>query len=160
MAISSKTLIFFDAACLIAAAGSPTGGSAFLLAVCRRGFLRACSSQAVLIEAERNVRSKRPAADQEALRLIVTGPGLMLVSLPPSALVEHYQEEFVEDAHVIAAAIGAGANYLITLDRRLINRVERSTIELVASTPGDFIGHALVTHPDSRRSADLACQAS
>lgn len=54
MNIDRNTLLFFDASCLIAAAGSPTGGSGFLLALCARGLLRAACSQPVLVEAERN----------------------------------------------------------------------------------------------------------
>jgi hypothetical protein len=41
MVIDRDTLLFFDASCLLAAAGSSTGGSAFLLSVCIRGFLKA-----------------------------------------------------------------------------------------------------------------------
>src|SRR5690349_21704771 len=63
MPIDRTTLLFFDASALVAAAGSPTGGSGFLLSVCERGFLRAVVSQPVLIEAERNVRENlRPEA--------------------------------------------------------------------------------------------------
>ncbi len=54
--------MFFDASCLTAAAGSPEGGSGFLLRQCRRGFLTAAVSEAVLVEAERNVINKMGAA--------------------------------------------------------------------------------------------------
>ena len=40
MPIDHQTLLFFDASWLIAAAGSPTGGSGFLLARCARHLLR------------------------------------------------------------------------------------------------------------------------
>jgi predicted nucleic acid-binding protein len=72
---------------------------------------------------------------------------MTLLPLPPSSLVESYQEDFREDAHVIAAAIEAGANYLITLDRRLIERVTRSDLPLQAKSPGAFIEEDLATHP-------------
>src|SRR3712207_3206090 len=55
MVIDQTTLLFFDSSCLIAAAGSPTGGSSFLLALCARGFLRGAVSHAVLAEAEGNI---------------------------------------------------------------------------------------------------------
>jgi hypothetical protein len=41
MTIDQTTPIFFDASCLIAAAGSPTGGSGFLLSLCEKGHLQA-----------------------------------------------------------------------------------------------------------------------
>ncbi len=55
MTIDRQTLLFFDASCLIAAAGSPNGGSGFLLSLCALGLLRAAVSQLVLVEAERHV---------------------------------------------------------------------------------------------------------
>ncbi len=71
MTISPRTLLFYDASCLFAAASSPTGGSAFLLLVCRRGFLRAGSAQSVLIEAERNIRDKRPPSVLDAYHALL-----------------------------------------------------------------------------------------
>jgi hypothetical protein len=58
MKINRNTLLFFDASCLIAAAGSPSGGSGFLLSLCGRGYLQAVVSQPVLIEAQRNIQNK------------------------------------------------------------------------------------------------------
>jgi len=59
MTIDRTTLLFFDASCLIAAAGSLSGGSGFLLALCQRGLLRGAISQPVLLETERNLLKKR-----------------------------------------------------------------------------------------------------
>ena len=58
MTLTRDSLLFFDATCLIAAAGSPSGGSGFLLSVCQSGFLNAFSSRSVLVEAERNITAK------------------------------------------------------------------------------------------------------
>ncbi len=55
MSVDRNTIIFFDASCLVAASGSPTGGSGFLLTVCAKGFVKAAVSQQVLLEAQRNV---------------------------------------------------------------------------------------------------------
>lgn len=85
MTIDRDTLLFFDASCLIAAAGSPNGGSGFLLSVCSRGFLKAAVSQPVLLEAERNIFEN---LGNEALhvyhRLIVLTP-MMVVPVPSQA---------------------------------------------------------------------------
>ena len=58
MTIDRNTLVFFDASCLIAAAGSPSGGSGFLLSLCARGYLKAAVSQPVLLEAQSNIQAK------------------------------------------------------------------------------------------------------
>jgi hypothetical protein len=58
MTFDAETRLFFDASCLIAAAGSPSGGSGFVLSLCQRSLLRGAISPPVLIEARRNVRDK------------------------------------------------------------------------------------------------------
>lgn len=84
MVLSQQTLLFFDASSLVAAAGSPTGGSAFLLLVCQKGFLRASSSQGVLIEAERNIRGMHALS-------IFQRAGVLTIVLPASQVrpVQH-----------------------------------------------------------------------
>jgi hypothetical protein len=56
--IDADTHVFFDASCLIAAAGNPTGGFGFLLSLCARGLFKAAISQPVLFEAQRNIQTK------------------------------------------------------------------------------------------------------
>jgi hypothetical protein len=82
MRIDRQTLVFFDASCLIAAAGSPSGGAGspsggagFLVSVCASGFLRAAVSRPVLFEAERNVLAKlRPEVLQSNRRPALCRP--------------------------------------------------------------------------------------
>src|SRR5213076_1046467 len=82
MTIDRDTLLFFDASCLIAAAGSATGGSAFLLSVCSQGFLKAAVSQPVLLEAERNVLDNLAAeAVGHYYRLVATTP-MRVIAVP------------------------------------------------------------------------------
>src|SRR5687767_4883367 len=124
MTLSRNSLIFFDATCLIAAAGSPTGGSGFLLSVCQAGFLKACGSPSVLLEAERNISNKLPPAALATYHLQLTATPLVLVSTPSRQIIQHYDAIFGQDAHVVASALAAQAPYLLTLDRPLIRKVE------------------------------------
>src|SRR6266511_2179915 len=136
----------YHASCLIAAAGSPSGGSGFLLSVCARGLLQAISSQGVLLEAERNILEKRSLAVLQSYHQQLATTPLKLVSVPPKSVVRRYQAEVEEDAHVVAAAIAAGAEFLLTLDRPLIRRVRQAKYPINASTPGEFIETVLPTH--------------
>jgi predicted nucleic acid-binding protein len=151
MVINQTTLLFFDSSCLIAAAGSPTGGSSFLLALCARGFLKGAVSHAVLAEAEGNILTNlTPPALIRYRREILAIP---YVSAPvPSALeretVAHITGE--KDAHVAASAISVGAHFLLTLDKRLAHRVNESELSLHALSPGEFITTKLPTHPAYR----------
>jgi predicted nucleic acid-binding protein len=148
MTIARSTALFFDASCLIAAAGSPTGGSGFLLSVCARGFLRALSSAPILLEAERNILAKRTTAVLQVHRQQIAATPIKLVSVPPESAVRRYRAEIEEDAHVVAAAIAAGLEFLLTLDRPLIRRVQQARYPIRALTPGEFIETVLPNHVD------------
>lgn len=149
MAIDRDTLLLFDASCLVAAAGSPTGGSSFLLSVCARGFLRGVVSQPILLEAERNVLDH---LGSEALaryhRLLATTP-LDVVSLPPLPDIASIAPAInPKDAHVVAAALRASAPYLISLDKGLLRQVSLANLPLIALSPGEFIVTVLPNHCD------------
>src|SRR5581483_8283682 len=102
MTLTRDSLLFFDASCLIAAAASPSGGSGFLLSVCQAGFLKACSSASVLLEAERNIAAKLPAAALATYHLQIAAAPLVLVSTPSRRSIHQHGPVFGEDAHVVA----------------------------------------------------------
>lgn len=54
----SVSRLFIDASVFIAAAGSPEGGSSFVLELCKRGRFHAVCTKLVLLEAERNIHRK------------------------------------------------------------------------------------------------------
>jgi predicted nucleic acid-binding protein len=149
MPINETTLLFFDSSCLIAAAGSPTGGSSLLLAICARGFLKGAVSYAVLVEAEGNILTNlKPQAlvryHQEILSIpLIVGP---VPSPRERAAVAAITS--AKDAHVLAAALSVGAEYLITLDKPLADRInQKEELSIHALSPGEFIKRQLPTHP-------------
>jgi hypothetical protein len=148
MPLDRATLVFFDASSLFLAANTPTGGSAFLIEVCSRGYLQAVVSPDVLLEAERNIVEKgRPDAFRRYRDLVAATP-FLVTSAPPEHIVRQYETVFIEDAHVIAAALGSRSAYLITVDRRFEGRVRASGLSIVALSPGEFLQTALPNHPD------------
>jgi predicted nucleic acid-binding protein len=149
MTINRGTLLFFDASCLIAAAGSSSGGSGFLLSLCERGLLRGAVSQPVLLEAERNVREKMGFDALERYRSLIVLTPLVLSPLPPRRVVSRHEGLVGQkDAHVLAAALAAQASFLLTLDRRLAERVNQANLGIRALSPGDFIKTELPRHGD------------
>ena len=149
MTIDRDTLVFFDASCLIAAAGSPSGGSGFLLSLCERSLLRGAISQPVLLEADRNVREKMGLDALERYGRLVAVTPLVLTPLPPRRVVSGYEGLVGQkDAHVLAAAIAAGAPFLLTLDKRLETAVNQADLPIRADSPGDFIKAELTRHDD------------
>ncbi len=149
MSVDALTLLFFDAPCLIAAAGSPSGGSSFLLWLCRRGLLRGAVSQQVLLEAERNIQSKlKPEALRAYHQLLQTTP-LLLVGTPSPDQLRGYNERITaKDAHVVAAASAIHAAFLITLDKQLGEQTNAMGEAVRALSLGAFITTVLPGHVD------------
>ncbi|NSW83152.1 MAG: PIN domain-containing protein [Syntrophothermus sp.] len=136
-----KPGIFLDASCWVAAAGSPTGGSALILKLARRGYLQIMATKRILLEAERNINSKM---GEEALLHYYQELGATEVELidPPTAEEEARWRYLVaeKDCHVLAGAFKAYADVLVSLDRRhiLTEKVEREFPITVMDT-NDFL---------------------
>jgi predicted nucleic acid-binding protein len=147
--VDRTTLIFFDASCIVAACGSPTGGSGFVLSLCRRQLLRGAASYPVLEEAARNIASHfEPAVLARYFRLTRDTP-LTIVPAIDETVTAFWSDYMGEkDAHVTAAAEAIDATYLLTLDKRLAAGVRRSGSTLYALSPGEFINAHLIHHPD------------
>ena len=107
MTLTRDSSLFFDATCLIAAAGSPTGGSGFLLSVCQAGFLNAFCSPSVLVEAERNITAKLHTSALATYHLQLAATPIILISTPQRRIIQQYDDPFGKDAHVVASAMAA-----------------------------------------------------
>lgn len=144
MTIDPTTTLFFDASCLIAAAGSPLGGSGFLLSLCQKGQLQAVVSSYVLAEAIHNIQSRmKPEAMINYQMLLTTVPFLMASVPSPLPLCPPINDK---DLHVIAAATAAGVAYLLTLDKGLLVETNQAQLGFPALIPGDFIKTVLPSH--------------
>ena len=147
MIVDHTTLLFYDASCLIAAAGSPTGGSGFLLSLSVRRLLSGAVSQAVLLEAESNIQSKlRYQVLGTYHNLLQTVPLTMapVPSIPPQTA--WLQEVNAKDVHVVAATLAVKAPYVLTQDRKLAVEMNRTALPIEALTPGEFIRNVLPHH--------------
>ena len=147
MTIDQNTLLFFDSACLIAAAGSPSGGSGFLLLLCARGYLKAAVSQPVLLEAQKNTQLK---LGEESIRRFYNLLALVpfsMAALPDKAEIARLELlTNKKDVHVLAAAIEAQALFLINLDRQFALEVNQARLGIQALSPGEFIKNELPNH--------------
>ena len=156
MTIDRNALVFFDASCLIAAAGSSSGGAGFLLSLCAKGYLKAAVSQPVLLEAQRNTQAK---LGHEAIKrfydLLAVVP-FSLAALPEKA---ERLEKMInrKDVHVLAAALEVHAPFLLALDKGLVLEVNNVNVGIQALSPGEFIKTVLPNHvdyPSARDSGD------
>ena len=134
--------LLLDASVFIAAAGSRTGASATVLALCRHGHARAVSSRLILREAERNIQSKLGAEALLRFYQEITTLDLDLAEAPTPQEVAAQSEHITpKDAHVLAAALKGRAEALLTLDRKhfLTPRVLQAGLPFAILTPGDFL---------------------
>lgn len=110
--------VFLDAGIYIAGAGSALGGSRQILDWCAERLLQPLTSQQVLIEVRRNVAKKLPHA-VAILERILQAVDSELLPEPTTGEIAHAVQVVPEkDAPILAAALKANVEYLVTLDRK------------------------------------------
>ncbi len=102
-----------------------------------KGHLAAVISDAVQSEAERNVERKLRGVSVRALRSMVDRLHIHVVIMP-NAVLDNFPAINEKDRHVYAAALRAGADYIVTHDRALIAEIT-SQGGVRALTPGDSL---------------------
>ena len=134
--------LFLDASVWIAAAGSSIGASALVLSVCLEGHAHAVTSRIVLREAERDIRAKLGSDALVGFYQRLASVPLELPKDPtPKEIAVQSQIIDAKDAHVLAAALGAGVDVLLTLDRKhfFCRKVREAGLLFSITTPGDFL---------------------
>ncbi|MBI2265446.1 MAG: PIN domain-containing protein [Armatimonadetes bacterium] len=114
----TKTRVFLDSNVFIAGLCSPLGASNVILSLCSIGFLELLTAKQVLIETERNLRKKFPQ--------ILKRYHLFLEKANPMVLPDPSQEDIAlaaqiihkKDAPILAVALKADIDFLISLDAR------------------------------------------
>lgn len=110
--------VFLDANILFAAAYSSRGGSREIIRKGIAGELTIVVSATVLNEAVRNLQQKAPAA-VESFRMFVGALDPRIAKEPSKKEVEEVGRYInPEDAIVLAAAIKAGVDCFVTLDKK------------------------------------------
>ncbi len=137
-----RALVFLDASVMAAASRSPSGGSSLVMEVCRGRRFRAAVSSRVLLEARVNIAEKFGETE-------LIGFYRQLAALAPEMADPPSPERLAgsativgdKDAHVLAAALECGADYLLTLDRRhlITAAVLAAKLPLRVMTPGEFL---------------------
>lgn len=134
---SPRPRVFVDADVLFAGAASPSehGASLMVLRLGEITLIEAVTSQQAIVEAERNLAAKLPAA-LPAFRLIVSR-SLRVVENPTVAdLQAHRGLADAKDLPLLAAALRAGCPWLVTFNLRHYRPGHPAVTVL---RPGDFI---------------------
>jgi len=132
--------VFLDANVLFTAAYSPDGLSALLIELGAAGRVTLLTSPLAIVEAERNLEAKRPAALSTLRRGLVA---VRIVGEPPPADAERLTPPDLssKDRPLLAAAIVARATHFVTGDLadfpRWMHRPARLPLRVM--TPRQFL---------------------
>lgn len=143
--MAAKLRLFLDASVIIAGIASLTGASGIILSLCEAGQVQAVVSEAVLDECQRNIQRKLPEMMPRFQR-VMKALKLEVVPYPPLEQVRRCERIIHrKDAHILAAAMEARPDYLITLDAthflKDLSVGQKSGLKIVL--PGDFLGEVI-----------------
>ncbi len=133
--------VFVDTSVLLAGLASPRGAANLILTLAEAELLALVLSEEVLIEAERNLQRRLPAALPYYQEWLAASPVERVPSPTLEEVLQAARMIHPKDAAILVAAMSAGVNYLVTLDRRHFlddpEVTRRSGLRI--GTPGDFI---------------------
>lgn len=131
---------FVDASVLFAACYSETGASREILRYASRDEVTLIISDVVIEEARRNLGKKAPRAMPSLDQLLESTP-FDIVEATHEQVLRAYEYTELKDAPIVAAAIRAGAAYLISLDREHLVGVPEVAMHsgIIIVLPGSFL---------------------
>ena len=137
-----KPRVFFDSSALFAAIFSAAGGARMILRLAESEAVELVVSSQVLAEVEGALRRKAPEMLGHLAQLFDRAH-CRVIANPSLEQVKAWQPviSYLPDAAVLAAALAARADYLVTLDRQhfLENPHLMTSPPLPLGTPGDFL---------------------
>ena len=142
--MNARTVIVLDASMLVAAAGSPVGGSAIVLqGLSGSNRYQAALSQRIVNEAVGNVWTKLGEAAAVRLQAMLRALHPLMIELRAIDLSDLPPSVAAKDHHVIDCCLSANASICLTLDRRhlLTTEIREWGVGrgLRFLTPGEFL---------------------
>lgn len=131
--------VFLDSSVILSGLASPMGGSAKLLKG-RLKKLNLVTSELVLAEVENHLVKLKISLDR--YRELHGGRFIRVVETPPAEVVLRFSSLTLDpnDAHVLAGAALAGADFLISLDKKhiLTRKVKKFLSPIKVLSPKQF----------------------
>lgn len=134
--------VFLDSSVLVAACGSLTGGSAFILGLSRKEKIKCFVSRDTINEAKKNVFLKFDQKAQTRFLFYLKKANLFVVPTPSEEKIADCRKYIeAKDAPILAAAQETGISFLLTLDKKhfLREKVIKFASPVVITTPRDFL---------------------
>lgn len=129
--------VFLDTSVLLSGLNSPQGASGFIISLFKLNKVKIVISPEVIAEAEEAIKSKFSLLKTQYLDFFTHKPKVT-ENLKNSELKDCYKIISTDDAPILAGAIKANADYLITLDKKFQKLAKDKTkINIVSS--GEFL---------------------
>lgn len=137
----TRPKLFLDTSVLFAAVLSATGGARALLTLGEAGAVNLCVGPRVLAEADAVFTRKQPSS--KATFALLLNRAQVIVGAPAHDDALAQARQFVSyppDAHVVAEALTAEADYMVSLDRaHLVGNPLTGALPFPVGTPGDAL---------------------
>lgn len=131
--------VFLDTSALIAGIVSSTGAAREVLRLCEAGAVEALVSRQVLTEADRNLSAKLPALVSNYRHLMHQMSPTLVEDPTRTEVARAAQVIHRKDAPILAAAISAEVDYLITWNTKHFHtRPVMRVVRFRIATPGEF----------------------
>ncbi len=135
--------LFLDTSVILAAVFSSRGGSAGILDLVRKNFLKIIITEAVVIEAHRKIQKKYGVKELATLEKVLTGFQASIKSTPPKAEWKKFDKYITDqdDRHILASADIYTVDYLVTLDKKhfFTEEIGRVPSKFKIHTPHTFL---------------------
>ncbi|MDI6744771.1 MAG: PIN domain-containing protein [Thermodesulfovibrionales bacterium] len=132
--------VFLDASALITGIASAKGAARAVLQLAETGLIEVFVSRQIIVEADRNIEDKLPELLNEYRKFIeLLAP--VLIDDPHWKEIKRFLTVInPDDAPILAAAVDAGVDFLVTWDRKhFIDKNIRVHSNLKIVTPGEFL---------------------
>lgn len=136
----STSKIFLDASVILAAFGSPSGGSALIINY--QGKAYKCITSVDII-AEVLHKSYKLKATESALKNFLKKKNILIITSPTEEQKHQFDEVVADkkDRHVLASAKESGADFLLSYDRKhiVVPKVKKALKPTKVITPKEFL---------------------
>ena len=131
--------VFADSSVLIAGSASPTEASRAVMTMAEIGLFKLVISQQILEECDRNLRKKLPAAQPIFVQLLIDITPEIQPDPPTAESARWITIIEAKDAPILAAAVLANADRLLTLNTKDFTPEVARQSGLIIQTPAEFV---------------------
>jgi len=135
-----RSKVFLDTSALIAGIASSKGAAREILRLAEIGLVEILVSRQVVVEADRNITAKLPECLDDFRNYLETLAPVLFADPSPRDILRFSSLIQPHDAPILAAAVAARADYLVTWDQKhFMTTGPRALARPKVMNPGEFL---------------------